>query len=292
MKKLTIRRIALLIVLSIVTFSFAACGSSKSSPLDQVEEANGKDESKDESTANIEASSEDGQTEGDNAPNVEVAEVTEEEEIPIEEQVDYATLYEELIEKEFGEYIDMYWFKPIYLDDDNIPEIYFSGPSEAQGSGLIYINKDLEAEWYLMGRIAGAYVERGNFYYHCQGHSGYYYDEFYSLIDRELVMTDGGEYTTEYDEDKMDEDGYMGTWVYGEGTFNGESVTEDEYNAKVDSMLAGKDMIDLQKYHFTKNGQPIDEDEYYEHWGEEGYEGGPDLLWYNELKEILDAEKK
>lgn len=197
--------------------------------------------------------------------------------------VDYMSLYKEVIDSEIGEYAAAFKFALIYIDDNDIPELYYSGDCEASGSGVIYINPEGKANIVMMGRISGLYEPRKNLFYHPQGHMGYYYDELYSFVDGEFVIVHEGNFEDEYDENAVDEYGDKGAWVYKSGTFDGVAVNEEEYNAKLSEVTKGMNFIDLEEWVFTKNGETITSDEYWEHYGEEGYKGGNTLMTYEEL---------
>lgn len=202
----------------------------------------------------------------------------------------YGTLYMEALEDNFSDDASRYEYKLIYINDDDIPELYFSGDCEASGSGVIYIGRDGTPGIAWMARIGGAYEPRENFYYHSQGHMGYYYDEFYSFKDGDFVMTEGGYYTDEYDPEALDEDGVPGTYRVDEVFYNDKPVTYDEYCRRVKEMLAGHELVDLQKLTYTKDGVEISAEEYSEHFGEEGYSFDNGLLSYDELiRELKNA---
>lgn len=204
---------------------------------------------------------------------------------------DYKSLYAEAMEKEFEMASPECQYKLIYINDDEVPELYYAGSCEAEGSGVFYIDPSGQVQLVMMGRIAGSYEPRANFYYHCQGHMGYYYDEFYGFVDGDFVYLEGGNYEEIYDETVLDQEGNPGDMVVSKAYYNGEEVTEEEYFGHVEEMLEGHEMIDLQEWFFTKDGKTISDDEYWDHFGEEGYQGGPDLMNYEELMEALGQNK-
>lgn len=196
--------------------------------------------------------------------------------------------YSAAIDEVFRDAAPRCMYKLIYINDDDVPELYFSGDCEATGSGILYINTSDMVETVWLSRIAGAYDPGNNLYYHEQGHMGYYFDEFYGFVDGVLVSLESGYYTEVYDENAINEDGEPGDFVPDEVMYNNEAVTYDEYCNRVAAMLEGHDMVDLQEWEFTKDGLPIESEEYWDHWGEEGYEGGPRYLSsYDEIKSEL-----
>lgn len=221
--------------------------------------------------------------------NDEIDEATEEitDNEDLGEIIDYKSAYREAIINEFGDYVKDFSFDLIYINDDDIPELYYSGDCEASGSGVIYMNPQGESELVMMSRIAGTYEKRGNFYYHSQGHMGYYYDEFYSFVDGEFVCTNGGSYVDTFDENAIDSEGNKGAWVVLEATFNNETMSFDAYNQKVDALLEGRELINLQEGKYTYNGEDIPIDVYWEHYGEAGYEWTLGLYSYDEIMELL-----
>lgn len=214
----------------------------------------------------------------------------EPEEVLPEETIDYGALYARAIREEFTDRASMFLYKLIYINDDDIPELYYYGDCEATGSGVLYIDPQGTVQLVMMNRLAGAYEPRGNFYYHRQGHMGYYFDEFYGFVDGEFVYLEGGYYTDIYDETAINEEGELGDFVFDEVVYNDREVTYEEYCELVDQQLKGHSMVDLCEWFFTKDGKPVSEDEYWEHWGDPGYEGGPDLLYYDEIMKELTGK--
>ena len=210
--------------------------------------------------------------------------------VALKVNLDYGKLYAEAIKNELGVEGEKFLFKLIYINDDDIPELYYAGDCEASGSGVFYINPAGEAQLVMMSRIGGAYEPKSNLYYHCQGHMGYYYDQFYGFVDGEFTYLEGGEYTEDNDNIVIGDDGERVPDI-GEVYYNGEEVSYEKYCDRIDEMLKGHTMIDLNEWEFTKDGEPISDDEYWEHWGEDGYYGGPKLLSYTEImKELGESD--
>lgn len=203
------------------------------------------------------------------------------------EDDNYASLYLDFINTQMGERVDFFEFALIYINDDDIPELYYSGDCEASGSGVVYINPSNEADIVMMGRIAGCYKPRDNFFYHTQIHMGTFADSFYSFEDGYLVLTDYGYGEDEYDPDAIDADGNEGDFVYTKCYFNDEEVSAEDYFALINDKIADRELVDLEEWYFTKDGEPISGDEYWDHSGEDGYFGGKNLLTYEEMVDRL-----
>lgn len=111
----------------------------------------------------------------------------------------------------------------IYLDDDDIPELVECGIGEASGSRIINY-ADGEASITQLRRLGFEYVEYGNILNNSNGNMGFYYDNIYEIQDGVMTLIAEGTYEDEY-----------GEGVY-ECTWNGKSVSEREYNDKINEI--------------------------------------------------------
>lgn len=123
-----------------------------------------------------------------------------------------------------------------YLDEDDIPELIVIGDYEAAGQ-MIVTCRDGELIENYIGRLGGlSYVEKQNFYRNSNGHMGYYYDEFYRLVDGEQTVIISGEYGDQYDDEGnliWNEEDYPEQ----EYSWDGVSCSEEEYYDAIDKFV-------------------------------------------------------
>ncbi len=124
-----------------------------------------------------------------------------------------------------------------YLDEDEIPELIAIGDCEAAGQ-LIITYRDGELLENAVGRLGGLrYAKKQNFYYNSNGNMGYYYDEFYRLVDGEQTVIMAGRWG-----DKRGEDGRLvlnedGTYPEQEYAWDGTVCSEEEYHEAIDQFI-------------------------------------------------------
>lgn len=89
----------------------------------------------------------------------------------------------------------------IYLDEDNVPELFATGDCEASGCKVITYHDGKISEDYI-SRLGGfSYAEKKNFYHNGNGNMGNYYDVFYKLVDGKQTAIAEGRYGDKYDEE-------------------------------------------------------------------------------------------
>lgn len=162
----------------------------------------------------------------ESAYNEDIPETKEEESV----SEDWKTVYVDYIrgiaqEKYIG-------YKLIYVDDDNIPELYLLGDCSATGDAICTYNNGEITKTFL-GNYQATYYERQNLLCESGGHMGYYHDRVYSMQNRSFVMRYDGEYCDiDSSQIQLDEEGnpiYKYTW-------NGEEVSEEEYQQRLNSV--------------------------------------------------------
>lgn len=157
--------------------------------------------------------------------------------------------YQEYVD-EHTEYFDS--FLLAYLDEDEIPEMIAIGDCEAAGQ-LIITYRDGELLENAVGRLGGLrYAKKQNFYYNSNGNMGYYYDEFYRLVDGEQTVIMAGRWG-----DKRDEDGRLvlnedGTYPEQEYAWDDTVCSEEEYDEAIDQFIkqtvGDAEMIEVDSY--------------------------------------------
>lgn len=122
-------------------------------------------------------------------------------------------------------------FSLIYLDDDNVPELFIDTGFEAGGQFVVtYYNGTINS--LHLSRRGSQYIEKNGLIYTNTGHMDYYPLSITELKDGVFtVIGSGVSYLSEEDRDKMLEDeDYPYTLTY---EWEGEIVTETQYNEKI-----------------------------------------------------------
>jgi hypothetical protein len=119
----------------------------------------------------------------------------------------------------------------IYLDDDDIPEVFVDTGVEAGGQMVATYYEGEVVEQYL-SRIGSQYIEKSGLIYTDTGHMDYYPVSITKLENGVFSeIASGIRYVSEEDSKKMREDEnypYILTYEWGD-----ETVTEEEFNAHV-----------------------------------------------------------
>lgn len=139
----------------------------------------------------------------------------------------------------------------VYVDNDDIPELYVNGWSEAEGD-LIYSYKNSRLIEQYLGRLfGGKYVERSGIVINQNGHMGQYYDNVYKLDPNGFSQILKASYTERYVPlENSKNDDYE---IINEYFINGKTVSKDEYNAAINAT------VDLsQAVEFYENSVPYD----------------------------------
>jgi len=115
----------------------------------------------------------------------------------------------------------------IYLDNDDIPELVEVGKSEASGVRIVNYS-DGSVHVNGLNRLYFTYIEGKNLLCNSDGLMDSYYDYIYSIVDGELTLVAQGHYGAKDETGlRFDKNG-MPIYTYD---WNGEDVSEDEYNA-------------------------------------------------------------
>lgn len=120
----------------------------------------------------------------------------------------------------------------VYVDNDDIPELYVNGWFEAEGD-LIYSYKNSRFIEQHLGRLfGGKYVERSGIIINQNGHMGKYYDNVYKLDENGFSAILNAYYTERYV--SLEDDEFE---IINEYFINGKTVSKDEYNNAVNSAV-------------------------------------------------------
>lgn len=118
-------------------------------------------------------------------------------------------------------------FSLVYIDNDDIPELYLSGVSEAEGDMICSFKNGVVVYQYLSRIGGGKYVEKSGNIINRNGHMGQYYDNVYKLDENGFSEALNARCTARY-EDIGDGSGRVNT--YYEYFIDGAAVSEAEYN--------------------------------------------------------------
>jgi len=100
---------------------------------------------------------------------------------------DWQTAYLDFIERrerDYGRESDYgfeFCYALVYIDHDDIPELYVMGHCEADGDLIFSYKNGRIMEQRLARTCGGKYVERSGMMINQNGHMGYYYDNVYQL---------------------------------------------------------------------------------------------------------------
>ncbi len=121
----------------------------------------------------------------------------------------------------------------IYLNDDDIPELYMEGASMALG-GKVCAYSDGSITPLKFNRLGCSYIERKNLFLNSDGHMDAYFDSVYSLENGEWVKKFDGSYGAENNANpEIDEYGNI-VYIY---KYGGKVVTQAEYENTLNSLF-------------------------------------------------------
>ncbi|RGY97048.1 hypothetical protein [Clostridium sp. AM58-1XD] len=147
--------------------------------------------------------------------------------------IKYITEEWEALELERGNTDAIYSYSLIYLNNDDIPELFVKYDS---GGAFCYYNGEQLEHVVLTGwGEVPLYIERQNLFFASGGKMGVYDDVIYSIRDNHIIELYRGDFWTLMGDDfKLDEQGNP-CWQY---FWNGEEVaSEEEYKQKISSVF-------------------------------------------------------
>ena len=169
--------------------------------------------------------------------------------------LDWKTAYLDFIEsreRKYGkesEYGFNFRYALVYIDNDDIPELYAMGAYEADGDLICAYRDGRVIEHYLRRNAGGQYVERSGIVINQNGHMGRYYDNVYKLDQTGFSQILNASYTKRYE--PLENDGVETITEY---FIDDKAVTKDEYDAAIN------DVVDLsQAVKFYDSSVPYDE---------------------------------
>ena len=120
----------------------------------------------------------------------------------------------------------------VYVDNDDIPELYAMGVCEADGDLICSYKNGCVIEQRLARMLGGKYVERSGIVINQNGHMGQYYDNVYKLDQNGFSQILKASYTERY---VTLENGDLE--IINEYFIDGKTVSKDEYNNAVNSAV-------------------------------------------------------
>ena len=121
-------------------------------------------------------------------------------------------------------------FSLVYMDHDDIPELYLSGVSEAEGDMICSFKNGVVVYQHLSRIGGGKYVERSGSMINQNGHMGRYYTNVYKLNENGFTETFNAKYTESYEHIGNEE--YI---THREYFIDDTPVSEADYNRAVSS---------------------------------------------------------
>lgn len=145
--------------------------------------------------------------------------------------------YLDFVESDYPSESEYSEYQLIYIDDDDIPELWINSMVIAAGAKICtYSGGDIE---YSNADVNGyfKYIEKGGMFYMRGGRQGWYYDEIYSLKEGAFTREDGGTYHS------ADEDYSSGNYIY---EWDDESVSKEDYEARLEAAFDFDNASDIQ----------------------------------------------
>lgn len=156
---------------------------------------------------------------------------------------DWQTAYLDVIQENLWEYVS---FSLVYIDDDDVPELYMSGACEASGD-RIYTYKNGRLAKLQLKRIGGGrYVERTGAIINVNGHMGRYYTDVYKLDENGFTDTFSGIRTERVEQGNLGKSLVNEEYnIITEYTIAGEVVSEAEFDAAVNEAFDFEHSVDF-----------------------------------------------
>lgn len=118
-------------------------------------------------------------------------------------------------------------FALVYVDDNDVPELYIMGIDEAEGDRVFSYRYGEMITLHLLRTGGGQYIERGGTIANENGHMGRCYNKVYQLGENGFVQTFDALTEIKYDS-KTEKDNYL-------YSISGEAVSEETFQAAVNS---------------------------------------------------------
>lgn len=168
--------------------------------------------------------------------------------------LDWKTAYSNFIdarEKAYGKESDYgfdFRYALVYIDNDDVPELYAMGAIEADGDLICAYKNGSLIEQHLRRNSGGKYVEKSGIMINQNGHMGRYYDVVYRLDETGFSQILEASYTERYE--PLENGDYA---IINEYFIDGKPVSKNEYD---DAIHHAVDLSKTTK--FYENAVPAD----------------------------------
>lgn len=137
---------------------------------------------------------------------------------------EWKTAYLDFLKDKNGEYIS---FSLVYIDGDDIPELYMNGVSEATGDSISSYKNGKVIEQLLNRTGGGRYIENGGQIFNYNGNFGYYQTHMYQLDNNGFNQTFNAYLMEHLGDDKI-------TYEY---SVEDKLVSKEEYNTAINAVF-------------------------------------------------------
>lgn len=120
----------------------------------------------------------------------------------------------------------------VYIDGDDIPELYLSGDCEATGDGICAYKNGVVVEARLMRIDGGSYIPRSGLLININGCQGYYTTEVYKLTSKGFSVIWSGEEYADFVELENGDYEEVSEYSIGDRT-----VSEEEFYAAIEAVF-------------------------------------------------------
>ena len=143
----------------------------------------------------------------------------------------------------------------IYVDDDEIPELVVDTGIEAGGCALVTYHEGKGTDVFYTGRLNFQYMERENLVNNADGNMGDYWDIIVSIVDGKWECIAQGTHREKWEDGGVvfDKDGNAEE-IYD---WNGESVTQEEYEAALASCFDSDRAVNPSRYYVYEDARSL-----------------------------------
>lgn len=148
----------------------------------------------------------------------------------------WKTVYLEFLEKRKDTHIS---YALVYIDGDDIPELYLRGKDEATGDSVCAYRNGAVIEQALHRIGGGWYIEKSGTVFNQNGHMGQLHTHIYKLNEEGFVMT-----FEALSSERINDENEL----YFECSVGNVVVSEAEYNSAVENAVEPNDAISFNEY--------------------------------------------
>ena len=153
----------------------------------------------------------------------------------IVDTLSWQTAYLNFLEQKKDSYLS---YALVYIDSDDIPELYLSGNGEATGDSVCAYKNGAVVEQQLNRIGGGWYIEKSGTVFNRNGHMGQQHTHVFKLVKEGFVLTFEA-LSSERINDEYE--------LHYEYSIGGKSVNESEYNSAVETAADFKNAVRLNE---------------------------------------------